>query len=282
MNIIDSLKPHFKAFDLAKHAIGIGVIGSESHGTKIPPADGGIDDTDFMGVVVPPEKNLIGLESWEHWVYGPDEEGLDVVLYSLKKFVGLLLKSNPNVLGFLWLQPEFYVHRSSALNLLIDNRDVFSSLHAYNSFVGYAHAQLKKMEANVFKGFMGDKRKQLVEKFGYDPKNASHLIRIQRTGIEFMNTGRINVFREDAEELMEIKRGGWSLAKVKLESTRLFRESEAARVRSKLPPEPDYARAEIILMDITRRSMEGRLSTCIGRGGIKAPFCCGPCYRASV
>jgi predicted nucleotidyltransferase len=73
---------------------------------------------------------VLGLGDWQHWVYGPDADGLDVTLYSLSKFVRLLLKSNPNVLGFLWLRPEFYVYRTAGLERLIENRDAFSSLEA--------------------------------------------------------------------------------------------------------------------------------------------------------
>lgn len=250
-----AISAKFSAFDIAPHCLAIGVIGSDSHGTKIAPENGGIDDTDYMGIVLPPARHLIGLGTWEHWVYPPDANGLDVTLYSLKKFVGLLLKSNPNVLGFLWLRPDFYVHASPALVQLIEARAAFASKQAYPSFIGYAHSQIRKMEANVFNGYMGDKRKRLVEKHGYDTKNASHLIRLLRTGIEFLNTGTINVYREDADELVAIKRGAWSLESVKRESARLFLEAEEAKNASTLPEDPDYDRAEQVLMAITREAI---------------------------
>lgn len=256
MNVIDQLRPRFTAFDIGAHALGIGVVGSDSHGTKISPAGGGIDDTDYMGIVLPPERHLLGLQAWDHWVYGPDEDGLDVTLYSLRKVIGLLLKGNPNVIGLLWLRPEHYVHRTPAFDRLIAERDAFSSLEAYPSFVGYAHAQLKKMSANVFNGYMGAKRKAIVEQFGFDTKNASHLIRLLRTGIEFLETGELRVYREaDAAELVAIKRGEWSLERVKAEAERLFREADQAKDRSRLPKAPDFARAERLLIELTREGL---------------------------
>lgn len=39
---------------------------------------------------------------------------------------------------------------------------------------------------------MGEKRKQLVAKHGYDTKNASHLIRLLRMGMEFLTVEEIN------------------------------------------------------------------------------------------
>ena len=49
---------------------------------------------------------------------------------------------------------------------------------------------------------MGEKRKAIVRKYQYDVKNAAHLIRLLRMGIEFLETGELRVFRAmDAEEL---------------------------------------------------------------------------------
>ena len=79
---------------------------------------------------------------------------------------------------------------------------------------------------------------------GYDAKNAAHLIRLLRVGIEFLTEGTMYVERADGPELLEIKRGAWPLEKVKAEAERLFQLSQEAYVRSSLPPEPDRDRAE--------------------------------------
>ena len=91
---------------------------------------------------------------------------------------------------------------------------------------------------------MGKKRRELVMRVGYDSKNASHLIRLLRMGIEFLTEGTMYVERADGPELLEIKRGNWPLEKVKTEAERLFQLAQEAYVRSPLPPEPDRNRAE--------------------------------------
>jgi hypothetical protein len=93
-------------------------------------------------------------------------------------------------------------------------------------------------------GYMGKKRRELVRRVGYDAKNAAHLIRLLRMGIEFLTEGALRVERADAPELLDIKRGAWPLEKVKTEAERLFQLSREAYVRSPLPPEPDRVRAE--------------------------------------
>jgi uncharacterized protein len=240
-------------FDLATHTVYAGLMGSASHGTYVPKEDpDSIDDVDIMAIVVPSPRWLLGLHQWEHWVKQRDE--LDVVVYSLRKFVGLLLKANPNVVGLLWLRPEFVLTRHPAFEAMIENRRAFSSKRAYESFVGYAESQLNKMGLPGHRAYMGAKRKELVERYGYDCKNAAHSVRLLRMGIEFLETGELNVYRAlDADEIRAIKRGLWTLDQVKQEVDRLSGRIAAARVHSALPAEPDEALAEKLLIDITRR-----------------------------
>ena len=91
---------------------------------------------------------------------------------------------------------------------------------------------------------MGKKRRELVMRVGYDSKNAAHLIRLLRMGIEFLTEGTMYVERADGPELLEIKRGAWPLEKVKAEAERLFQLAQEAYVRSSLPAEPDRNCAE--------------------------------------
>ena len=282
-------------------------IGSHSHGTYVAPTDPqAIDDVDYMGVVIPPRSRVIGLHEWEHVQFQKDE--LDVVIYSFQKFIRLLLKSNPNVLGTLWLRPESYVVESMWSDELIERRDVFSSLMAYPAFIGYAHGQFERMtnfnqellnryrdylttiannglsvkevldaDANKlkhlaaqsgttpdflqrfrglhrqhFQAYMGDKRKALVQKYGYDCKNAAHLIRLMRMCVEFLYTGELTVYRTvDGEYIRAIKSGQYPLEYVKKEAEALFEEARIARDKSPLPKEPDALQAEEMLIGMT-------------------------------
>ena len=99
-------------------------------------------------------------------------------------------------------------------------------------------------------GYMGQKRRELVRRVGYDAKNAAHLIRLLRMGIEFLTEGTMHVERADAPELLEIKRGAWPLEKVKSKAERLFQLSQEAYVRSSLPSEPDRDRAERLCVEM--------------------------------
>jgi len=233
------------------NTIILGYVGSISHGTYVPSSDpNSIDDKDILGVCVAHEGVYLGLQKFEQREKKYKE--WDSVVYEIKKFVSLLLKSNPNILGLLWLKPEQYIHISEYGQRLIDNRNAFVSKNAYHSFIGYAHGQLHRMEHLACQGYMGEKRKQLVKQFGYDTKNAAHLIRLLRMGIEFLTDGQLRVFREDAHELKDIKQGKWSLEKVKQTADELFGLAREAHIKSPLPPEPDKILAEDLLIQIIK------------------------------
>jgi predicted nucleotidyltransferase len=238
----------FEKFDLKERTVLLGYMGSQSHGTWIPPQDGGIDDKDVMGICVPPMDYYTGLKKFEQIDTWEDE--YDIVIYEARKFVRLLLKANPNVLGLLWLPPELYIKKTKSGQHLINHRDIFSSKQIYNSFTGYAYSQLSKMEHFSELGYMGAKRKALVQKFGYDTKNAAHLIRLLRMGIEFLATGQLNVLRPDAPQLIRIKKGKYTLEKIKTMAEGLFDDARKALMGCNLPDEPDHDKAEYILMDM--------------------------------
>lgn len=99
-------------------------------------------------------------------------------------------------------------------------------------------------------GYLGEKRKQLVLKHGYDAKNAAHLIRLLRMCIEFMKTGTMSVYRLDAAELLDIKMGKWALWRVKEHAEELFTEARQARDASILPDKPNWEGAQRLLIEI--------------------------------
>lgn len=226
---------------LGEWSILTGWRGSIAHNMFVPNTDpNSIDDKDVMAVCIPPKEYYFGLK--EYGSRGTKEikkNEWDIVIYEFKKFVHLLKKGNPNVLSMLWLEPNHYLHLSDEGSFLLANRQMFVGRHVYHSFAGYAHAQLYKMTHLAFKGYMGDKRKKLVEQHGYDTKNAAHLIRLLKMAIEFLVDGSLKVFREDSKTLLSIKRGEWGLDKVKQKAEELFSLAEEAYVKSHLPPQVD-------------------------------------------
>lgn len=228
-------------------------VGSVSHGTSTPDPTG-LDDVDVMGGVIPPLPELFGIRGFEQWDPKVHEDSalgeLDCIFYDLRKLVRLWLKSNPNVLALLWLRDEDYLVRSHAFDWFRENRLRFSSKAGYHAIKGYAYGQMKDMDKGVYKGYMGAKRKALVEKFGYDTKHAAHLIRLLRMGIHYCTTGEYLVWRGDidADELRAIKNGEWARDRVLREADQLMQNLQEAHRESPLPDSADEQWANNALM----------------------------------
>lgn len=240
-------------FDLRERSIILCYRGSIAHGTYIPNNDpDSIDDKDVMGVAIPPDECVFGLKGFEQ--FERQKDGWDVVIYDFRKFIRLLIKGNPNVMQVLWTPKKHILLNTWQGELLQKNRDLFVHKGVYKSFCGYAYGQLKRMEHLAYKGYMGEKRKALVQKFGYDCKNGQHLIRLLRQGIEFLNTGTLNVERIDKDELIAIKTGQWGLDRIKRVADGLFKEMEKTRDDTKLPDQPDFEKIHNLTMEIMRKS----------------------------
>lgn len=231
-----------------------GYVGSVAHGTYIPNSDpNSIDDKDVLGVYIAPITEYFGMRQPEHkQQIETKRDEWDVVIYEIVKMFSLWTKNNPNVMSLLWLDSQFYIIKSDIGQKIIEHRNLFVSKQAYHSFAGYAYGQFHRMEHGSYKGYMGERRKQLVNRFGFDCKNAAHLIRILRMAIEFLSEGELHVRREDASQLIEIKSGAWSLDKVKSEAEYLFKLAEQAYVNSKLPNKPDEDEINALLASILK------------------------------
>lgn len=122
---------------LGKHIILLGLSGSYSYGTNLAASD-----IDVRGIALNQKSDLIGLTKFEQYV----DTGTDTVIYALNKIVTLLLNCNPNTIELLGLNPEHYLYLNDLGKLLIENRTLFLSRRAIQSFGGYADAQLRRLQ----------------------------------------------------------------------------------------------------------------------------------------
>lgn len=122
---------------LGRHVMLLGLAGSYSYGTNIRTSD-----IDIRGIALNQKSDLIGLTRFEQYV----DEDTDTVIYGFNKVVGLLLSCNPNTIELLGLKPEHYLYLSDIGRLLLDNRRLFLSQRAIQSFGGYADAQLRRLQ----------------------------------------------------------------------------------------------------------------------------------------
>lgn len=115
--------------------------GSHLYGTAVATSD-----LDYRGVAIEPIESLLGFSRFEqHLTNTPDR-----VIYSLRKFLQLAMDGNPNIVELLFapVDGSTAVYTSDAWEHIRMYREYIISQKIRKTFVGYAYAQLKKMETH--------------------------------------------------------------------------------------------------------------------------------------
>lgn len=128
---------------LRSRSILITLAGSRSYGTHHEGSD-----TDYRGVMtLPVDHYLSPKKPTEQIAWAEEERDEEGTVYELRKFVGLALQCNPNIIECLFTDKGI-VHCNDAGRLLRENRDLFLSQRAHKSFLGYARSQLKRIKTH--------------------------------------------------------------------------------------------------------------------------------------
>jgi predicted nucleotidyltransferase len=187
------------------------VVGSGVHGIAIA----GTDDHDEMGVYIEPPANVVGLGgSIQHYVFRTQPEGArsgpgdtDLVSYSLHRYLGLATKGNPTALLPLYAPADAVITVTPLGAELRALAPKVLSRGAVHRFLGYLEAQRKRLLGHG-KGTVPG-RPELVARFGYDVKYASHALRLAYQGLEVARDGRLTLPMPPAERerVLAVKRG---------------------------------------------------------------------------
>lgn len=235
-----------------ERTIMIGLRGSDAHGTKLDADETSIDDTDVFSLVVQPLDFYLSLENngkkRQHW--DSAGEHLDILVYDIRKFMGLAAKANPNVLNWLWNRPDDYLYTNLLGMLLIENRNLFLTKQIFPRLIGYSYSQMQRMNADKkYEGYMGEKRKMLVNEYGYDVKNAAHSVRLLLMAIEIAETGQMSTYRPetDRELIKDVKRGNLTLDEVSAMIEHYADTAKKAQDKSDLPEQADMDKINDLL-----------------------------------
>ena len=114
------------------------IRGSHLYNTNIETSD-----VDFGGVFILPNKYLLGLPNF--YKDQVSDERHDTTYYEFNRWIELLVKANPNALESLFVPIDKVIGDiHPAVQLIIDNRDLFITKECFKSLSGYAYAQIQK------------------------------------------------------------------------------------------------------------------------------------------
>ncbi len=232
-------------------------VGSGVHGTAIA----GTDDRDEMGICVEPPEFVIGLRTFEQYIFrtaaertgNPDARSqagdLDLVVYSLRKWLRLALQGNPTVLVPLFA-PNSEVVAITALGVeLRANIDMIVSRQAGKRFIGYLRGQRERMlNGTVAKRV---NRPELIERYGFDTKFAGHMVRLGVQGVELLETGTITLPIPEPwlTWIRDLRQGLHTQQEAIDAAADLEARLETLTHTSSLPAQPDMKRADQWLFD---------------------------------
>ena len=243
-----------------------GTVGSTVHGLH----HGGQDDRDEMGVFVEPPEFLIGLRlarsgsrwtSFEHFVERTQPEGarsgpgdLDLVVYTLRKWLRLALTGNPTVLLLLFSPEDTLAVCTERGRALRELAPAIVSRHAGPRYLGYLRAQKERLLGT--RGQRRVNRPELIAAHGFDTKYAMHVVRLGYQGIELLTTGRLTLPMPEPERsrVMAIRRGEVPEADVVAEVEEVERRLLRAVADSPLPERPDLDRVDEFLVETYREA----------------------------
>lgn len=111
--------------------------GSYAYGTNVEGPT-----IDIRGCTLNSKADLLGMGNFEQVV---DAE-TDTTVYAFNKLLGLLINCNPNTIELLGCKPKHYFVLTPIGRQLLDQRKMFPSRQAVNSFGGYAGQQLRRLK----------------------------------------------------------------------------------------------------------------------------------------
>lgn len=212
--------------------------GSHAYGTNIE-----WSDEDFRGACVAPPYVYHGFAQGFEQLEVKDP---DIVIYECRKFFTIAAKGNPNAVESLFVDPSDRLFVSPVGERIFKQRDVFLSKRIISAVMGYAKGAVIGLDRPDRVG----KRAQLIARFGYDTKDAACVVRLLRMAREWVETGTLTIKRPDATELLSIRHGGWTLARVRDYVGGAMDDLGSARERCRLPDSPDMTRLNDLCCEV--------------------------------
>lgn len=251
------------------------MMGSRAYGVN----ESESSDFDIYGFAIPPKSivfphtagyipgfdNAPDFEQWQqHHVLDVDtDKEFDFSVYNIVKYFKLLTENNPNIVDSLFV-PEFCIKHITPVGQLIrDNRKLFLSKLCWPKFRGYAASQFHKLEIKNPEG----KRKELIDKFGYDTKFAYHIIRLLDEAEQILMTGDLSLDKNN-QELKAIRRGEWSFKKLQQEFEIRKSSVEKNYASSTLQNEPDRGKIKQLLIQCLELHYGSIGNDCVARNDL--------------
>ena len=195
------------------------VMGSRAYGTETPESD-----WDFYGVLVPPVDVVFPHLKGRITGFGKqvqefnqsqgqhlENEGgeFDVTIYNITRYFQLCMDGNPNMIDSLFTGDSSLVKCDNVGKIIRENRQLFLSQKCYHTFKGMAFSHMCRLNNRERIG----KRAELINQYGYDVKDASHIIRLVEELKMILTQGDLDL-KANSTLSLGVKQGLWKKEEV--------------------------------------------------------------------
>ncbi len=224
--------------------------GSQMYGTITDDSD-----EDFGGIFIPDKDYVLGIKRCDQVALNQKKSktirnkkgDVDYTAYSLLKFIRLAIGNNPNIIEYFFAHDTCVLQTNTFGMNLIGAYKLFVSKKSYHTFKGYAYSQRKKLEVKK-ENMTG--RTELTDKFGYDVKFASHLIRMLLEGQQILSEGKLTLPLPQNNLVSDIKLGKYDLEWVLNKASELEKLVDLAYANSKLQHTADLKAINELQIDL--------------------------------
>lgn len=212
----------------------LGVGGSHAFGLATATSD-----VDYRGVYVTPTRDLFRLTTPPESYVSNDP---DIALHEVGKFLRMAIGANPTVLETLFY--DEYVIKTPVGDMLLDNRWMFITDRIRGSHLGFAESQFKMLQKRSSE-IGADKVKRAA-------KHARHTFRVIRLTEKVLTTGDYDITVDDRDEVFAFGEASYA-DQVRIAAAEIAR---LKAIDSVLPPEPDWAEVDKLLVTIREMSLD--------------------------
>jgi hypothetical protein len=223
------------------------LAGSHLYGTA-----GAESDVDHRGIYLEPVPSLIGLGSevgtYRHAGHTTDGTVLDLELHPLRKWVRLALACNPNMLEALFAPRTHWLYSTPAWERIYALRHGFLNVRARFAFTGMARDHLLRVK-NPTNRTSKEKRTPLIERYGYDVKDAGHVVRLLLKARPLITAGEMDpvLHGSDRAIVRAVRSGEWPYDELIAWADAQLAELDA--LTTVLPETPNTPAIEEALLD---------------------------------
>jgi len=246
-------------FEVVMGSVAYGVTSNESdidiYGFSIPNKE--IIFPHLNGEILGFGTQTQRFEQYQQHHVKKDNKVYDLNIYNIIKYFQLCMENNPNMIDSLFVPRRCVLFSTKVGEMVRENRKLFLHKGAWFKFKGYAYSQIHKIKTKKPEG----KRKEIVDKFGYDVKFGYHCVRLLNEVEMILIEGDLDLER-NREQLKSIRRGEWTIEDISNYFNSKEIELEKLYTNSNLRYSPDEESIKQLLLNCLEEHF-GSLSKCV-------------------